>query len=304
MSTFLPATAAQFGGTQLPDHVDRYARAEEFIQVVTKLWDSWEGGALVGDAASAVFARPDMVHEINHVGDQFKVMGPLPFPRTPQGRPVIFQAGASKEGIELAAKYADVVFTAQHLIEDAVKFRTEMRKRAEHHGRELKVLPGFLVHLGATEAEARARRRALDDALGVGADLDRISRRTGVPIEQLELDKPFPAHLVGPDEEFQGSVGFRRTLLSLATKKNLTVRELIVQYGTGHHCIVGTAEQVADDMEEWFRAGAADGFNMMVDVLPSGVHDIKEMLVPELQRRGLFHADYEHGTLRENLGLR
>lgn len=303
VSTFLPATAAQFGGAQLPDHANRYARAEEFIQVVLKLWDAWEEGALVGDVESATFARADMVHEINHVGPNFSVKGPLPFPRTPQGRPVIFQAGASAEGVDLAARYADVVFTAQHLIEDAVKFRTEMRRRAADYGRELKVLPGILVHLGSTEAEAKARRRALDDALGIGADLDRISTRTGIPIELLELDKPFPAHLVGPDEEFQGSIGFRRTLVNLAVKHNLTVRELLVRYGTGHNCVVGTPEQVADEMEEWFAAGAADGFNLMVDVLPSGVHAIKEMLVPELQRRGLFHTEYEHETLRENLGL-
>jgi len=303
VSTFLPATAAQFGGAQLPDHTIRYARAEEFVQVVMKLWDSWEEGALVGDAASAVFAHDDMVHEINHIGEHFSVKGPLPFPRSPQGRPVIFQAGASSEGMELAAKYADVVFTAQHLIENAVGFRAEMRSRAGRYGRQLKVLPGFLVHLGATEAEAKARRRELDDALGIGADLDRISKRTGIPIDRLELDEPFPAHLVGPDEDFEGSVGFRRTLVSLAVRHNLTVRELLVRYGTGHHCIVGTPEQVADDMEEWFKAGAVDGFNLMVDVLPSGVYDIKEMLVPELKRRGLFHDDYEYETLRENLGL-
>jgi FMN-dependent oxidoreductase (nitrilotriacetate monooxygenase family) len=303
VATFQPAVAAQFGGGELPNHADRYSRAGEFIDATLALWDSWEAGALVGDKQAGVFAQPELVHEINHVGRHYSVKGPLPFPRCPQGRPVIFQAGASEEGRDQAAKYADVVFTAQHLLEDAVEFRTDMRRRAASYGRQVKVLPGMFLHLGCTHDDAVARCRSLDDALGTGPELAKLAARTGVPVSSLELDEKFPLHLLGPDEEFSGSVGFRRTLVNLAVKEDLTVRELLVRYGGGHHRVVGSATEVADVMAEWAAAGAADGFNLMVDVLPSGLVDIRDLLVPELQRRELFHTDYEHATLRANLGL-
>ncbi len=181
-----------------------------------------------------------------------------------------------------------------------------MRKRAKYYGRDpdqIKILPGILAIMGATETEALQRRLLLDDALGMGPELLKLARRVGLPVEVLELDKKFPAHLLCPDEEFSGSTGFRRTLVNLAVKENLTVRELVGRYGGGHQQIVGTPEQIADIIEHWLSAGAADGFNIMIDMLPSGVHDVVEMLVPELQRRGLFHTDYEHDTLRGNLGL-
>jgi FMN-dependent oxidoreductase (nitrilotriacetate monooxygenase family) len=306
VATFLPAVASNFGGGELPDHGSRYARADEFIDVVLKLWDSWESDALVGDKTGKVFAKADKVHEINHVGKYFSVRGPLPFPQPPQGRPVIFQAGASPEGRDQAARYADVAFTAQHLLEDGLEFRTDMRRRAAGHGRNpdhIKILPGILPILGGTEAEAWQRKKVLDEALGLGPELLKLARRVGLAVEVLELDQPFPAHLLGPDEQFSGSIGFRRTLVNLAVKEKLTVRELLARYGGGHQQIVGTPEQVADIMKTWMQAGAADGFNLMVDMLPSGFHDVVDMLVPELQRRGMFHREYEHETLRGNLGL-
>src|ERR1700761_246197 len=303
VATFQPATGAQFGGGALPNHADRYARAEEFIDVTLALWDSWGEGALIGDKATANFARADLVHQINHVGQHYSVQGPLPFPRCPQGRPVIFQAGSSEEGRDQAAKYADVVFTAQHLLDGGVEFRTDMRKRAAAYGREVKVLPGMFLHLGRTHEEAVARGKTLDDALGIAPELAKLAARTGVPVDSLKLDEKFPVHLLGPDEEFSGSVGFRRTLVNLAVKEDLTVRELVVRYGGGHHRVIGSPEEVADIMQEWVAAGAADGFNLMVDVLPSGLANNRDPLVPELQRRGIFHEDYEHATLRENLGL-
>ncbi|MFJ1758802.1 NtaA/DmoA family FMN-dependent monooxygenase [Amycolatopsis sp. NPDC088138] len=306
IATQNPTVAEMFGGGEHPDHEQRYSRADEFIDVVLKLWDSWEAGALVGDKSTGVFAREDLVHEINHVGEHFAVRGPMPFARSPQGRPVIFQAGSSERGREQAAKYADVVFTAQHLLESAVAFREDMRRRAAEHGRHpdsIKIIPGMSVVLGATETEAQQRKQHLDEVFGTGPNLVKLGRRVGLPVEVLELDKPFPAHLLGPDEEFKGSIGFRRTIVELAVKENLTVRELIASYGGGHHQVVGTAEQVADVMQERLAAGGADGFTLMIDMLPSGVHDVVDMLVPELRDRGLFHGDYEHRTLRESLGL-
>lgn len=306
VATFIPSVAAMFGGRPLPSRDTRYQRADEFLEVVFKLWDSWADGALVGDKAKGIFADPARVHEVNHVGKHFQVKGPLPLPRTPQGRPVVFQAGSSPEGRDHAARFADVVFTAQHMLEGAIEFRQDMRRRAAAYGRspdDIKVLPGLFPILGATEAEAKHRKADLDEKLGTGPDLIKLGRRVGLPPEVLELDKPFPVHLLVPDEEFLGSVGFRKSLVDLAVKENLTVRQLIGCYGGGHHQEIGTAEQIADHMQSWFEAGAADGFNLMVDIVPTGFEQIVDMLVPELQRRGLFHEDYEHETFRDNLGL-
>lgn len=253
-----------------------------------------------------VFADPTRVHEINHVGKHFQVKGPLPLPRVPQGRPVVFQAGSSPEGRDHAARFADVVFTAQHLMEGAVEFRQDMRRRVVAYGRDpdqIKILPGLFPILGATEADAVRRKADLDEKLGTGPDLIKLGRRVGLSPEVLELDKPFPVHLLVPDSEFLGSIGFRKSLVDLAVKESLTVRQLLVRYGGGHHQEVGTAEQIADHMQSWLEAGAADGFNLMVDIVPTGFDSVVDMLVPELQRRGLFHEDYEHATFRENLGL-
>lgn len=306
IATQNPTVVEQYGGGEHPDHEARYERAEEFIDVVLKLWDSWEEGALVGDRENGVYARAELVHEINHVGKYFRVRGPMPFARSSQGRPVIFQAGSSERGRDQAAKYADAVFTAQHLLESAKAFRDDMRRRAADYGRDperLKILPGMSLVLGATEEQAWQRKRMLDEILGNGPNLAKLAKRVGLPVDVLELDKPFPAHLLGPDEEFTGSIGFRRSIVELAVKENMTVRELLVHYGGGHHQVVGTPEQVADEMQRRLEAGAADGFTLMIDILPSGLHDVVDLLVPELQRRGLFHTDYEHRTLRDSLGV-
>lgn len=306
VATFIPAVAAMFNGRGLPDRTSRYERADEFVRVCLKLWDSWSVDAMVGDKASAVFADPSKVHPIEHSGAHFQVKGPLPLPRSPQGRPVIFQAGSSEEGRDQAARYADVVFTAQHLIRDAVEFRNDIRARAETFGRDpdhVKVLPGISLILGATDEEARDRKALLDKVLGADPEVAKLARRVGLPPAVLVLDEPFPEHLLCPDAEFSGSVGFRRTLVNLARSESLTVRELIGRYGGGHHQIVGGPKMVADVMEEWCGAGAADGFNLMVDIVPSGFHQIEQLLTPELQRRGLLHMDYQYPTFRENLGL-
>jgi len=306
IATQNPHTIEQFGGGEHPDHETRYERAEEFIEVVRKLWDSWEEGSLVGDKAKGVFARADKVHDIDHVGKYFSVKGPLPFARAPQGRPVIFQAGSSPLGREQAARHADCVFTAQHLVEDAVEFRNDMRRRVQAEGRSpdsIKILPGMSIILGETEEKAWARKKRLEEVLGTGPNVAKLARRLGMPVEAMALDKPLDLDKLVPEAEFKGSIGFRRSILHLAAKENLTVRELSLRYGGGHQEVIGTPEQIADRMQEWMRAGAADGFTMMIDMLPSGLHDAVDQLVPELQRRGLFHRDYEHAMLGENLGL-
>jgi FMN-dependent oxidoreductase (nitrilotriacetate monooxygenase family) len=311
VTTANPATAEMYGGSWLdvhPDPKERYARGDEFIDVVTQLWASWEDGAIVGDKAAGIFARPELVHEINHVGKYFSVRGPLPFPASPQGRPVMFHAGSSPTGRDQAARAADVVFTAQHTTQAALEFRTDIRRRAAGYGRDpdlIKILPGMAVILGSTKAEAVAKKQALDDALPMERKIADMAKRTGLPAELVEeyLDKPFPFGLVPPDEEFKGGIGWRRSVLNLASEEKLTVRELMYRAPGAHQHIIGTAETVADAMQERLAAEACDGFTMMIDVLPDGLHDIVDLLVPELQRRGMFHQDYEHQTLRDNLGL-
>jgi FMN-dependent oxidoreductase (nitrilotriacetate monooxygenase family) len=306
IATQNPTVISQFGGGEHPDHDARYERADEFIEVVLRLWDSWKEGALVGDKRNGVFGRADLVHDIGHVGKYFSVKGPLPFPRTPQGRPVIFQAGSSPLGREQAAKYADCVFTAQHLMEDAVDFRNDMRRRAASEGRDpdsIKILPGMSLILGETEEKAWERKKRLEGVLGIGPNIAKLARRIGMPVEAMELDKPLLLERLVPEAEFKGSIGFRRSILNLATKEKLTVRELSLRYGGGHQEVIGTPKQVADSMEMWMKAGAGDGFTLMIDMLPSGLNDVVDMLVPELQRRGLFHRDYQHSLLCENLGV-
>jgi FMN-dependent oxidoreductase (nitrilotriacetate monooxygenase family) len=310
VTTANPATAEMFGGSGLdthPDAAERYARGDEFIDVVGQLWDSWADGAVVGDKQSGLFARPELVREINHVGKYFSVRGPLPFPRSPQGRPVIFHAGSSDTGRDQAARVADVLFTAQHTLEGAQEFRQDIRRRAHEYGRntDLKILPGMAIVLGRTEEEAKAKKQALDNAVSLPEKLKRWSRRTGLSPGVLEahLDQPFPVELLVPDDEFKGGVGWRRSVVNLAVERNLTVRELFSQASSVHHHVVGTAAQVADSMQERLDADVCDGFVIMVDVLPDGLRDVVELLVPELQRRGLFHTDYEHDTLRASLGL-
>jgi alkanesulfonate monooxygenase SsuD/methylene tetrahydromethanopterin reductase-like flavin-dependent oxidoreductase (luciferase family) len=192
------------------------------------------------------------------------------------------------------------------LKEDGVAFRNDMRQRCVAIGRHpdsIKILPGLSVILGETEDAAWARKKKLEEVLGFGPNITKLARRIGMPPEALELDKPLPLDKIMPESEFKGSIGFRRSILNLAAKDGLTVRELSLRYGGGHQEVVGTAPQVADIIQEWMEAGAADGFTLMVDMLPSGLEQIVELLVPELQRRGLFHREYEHTTLSANLGL-
>ncbi len=311
VTTANPATAEMFGGSGLdthPDAAERYDRGDEFIDVVGQLWDSWGEDAIVGDKESGLFARSDLVREIDFVGKYFSVRGPLPFPGSPQGRPVIFHAGSSPAGRDQAARVADVIFTAQHTLDGAREFRQDIRRRASDYGRDpagVKVLPGMAIVLGRTEEEAKAKKRALDDAVALDEQLRRWSRRTGLSPEVLEahLDRRFPVGLLVPDEEFKGGVGWRRSVVNLAVEKNLTVRELFSQASSVHHHVIGTATEVADAMQERLDADVCDGFVIMIDVLPDGLRDVVELLVPELQRRGLFHDDYEADTLRANLGL-
>jgi FMN-dependent oxidoreductase (nitrilotriacetate monooxygenase family) len=305
VTTFVPEVAANFGEEPLPPHAVRYARAEEFVDVVIGLWESWEKGALIGDQSSGLFADPARVNALDHRGTFFSVRGPSTLPRSSQDRPILFQAGSSPEGRALAARVADIAFTAQNTLAGAQTFRSDLRGRAAAFGRapkDMKVLPGLAPVLGGTAAEAKRRKNELD-ALAGDAELRKLALRVGIPVSDLALDKPLPLERIEANQGFRGSQGFQAAAVGLASAENLTVREILYRNGGGHLQIVGTPEQVADAICLWHRDGAADGFNLMIDELPSGLEDFVDQVIPLLQRRGVFRNDYTGGSLRSSLGL-
>jgi FMN-dependent oxidoreductase (nitrilotriacetate monooxygenase family) len=301
------AAAQNFGLPGAPLHVDRYDRADEFAEVVLKLWDSWEDDAIIGDHVNGVFADNKKVHEINHVGKHFAVKGPLNVPRSPQGRPVLFQAGSSEGGKSVGSRYADAIFTTQTTLEDGKAFYQEMKTRARNWGRDpdsIKIMPGLSTVIGSTEAEAHARCDALDAYQGENGLARQVAARLSIPLEELDLDAELPWDKLGdltPPE--QGSHGFFEAQINLARREKLTVRQLSKRIRSGHRLLVGTPEQIADTLEEWFKAGAADGFNIMPDAFPSGAEIFVDYVVPELRKRGLFRHEYTGSTLRHHLGL-
>jgi FMN-dependent oxidoreductase (nitrilotriacetate monooxygenase family) len=301
------AAAHNFGLVGAPLHADRYGRAEEFVEIAFKLWDSWEDDAILDDWRHGHYADPRRVHAIEHVGRHFSVKGPLNVPRSPQGRPVLVQAGSSEGGKALGARYADAIFTTQTTLPDGQAFYAEMKQRARQFGRHpdsLKIMPGLSTVIGSTEAEAHARCDALDAFQGETGLAAQIAARIGIAVEALDLDAPLPWHRIGPVAELRtGSHGFFEAQINLARRENLTVRQLSKRIRSGHRLLVGTPEQVADTLEEWFRAGAADGFNIMPDMFPSGAEIFVDHVVPELRRRGLFRHEYTGNTLRHHLGL-
>lgn len=297
--------AWNFGAAEVPDHKQRYERAREYADVLMRLWDSWEDDAFVGDKASAAFVDVSRIHHIDHVGRHFSVKGPLTFPRSAQGRPVIVQAGGSEDGRDFAGSSAEVVFCVAQTLEEGVAQASDLRARARRAGRpdgSLLVLPGLATIVASTEAEARRRQQELWDLVPIAYSLGRLAYVLGLDPEDLDLDAPLPETLPIPAN--RNHTMFRATV-DLAHRESLNVRQLVQRLGggTGHRIVVGTPVQVADTIEEWFVAGAADGFNIMPAVLPSGIEDFVETVVPELRRRGLFRTHYQGRTLRDRLGL-
>ncbi|MEA2210684.1 MAG: hypothetical protein QOF83_632 [Solirubrobacteraceae bacterium] len=299
--------AQNFGLEDRPDHADRYVRATEFLEVSTKLWDSWEDDAVLADKASGRFTAPGKLHPIEHNGTYYRVRGPLNVRRPPQGHPLLVQAGSSHDGKEFAARYAEAVFTAQQTLADAQEFYADLKARVARAGRHpqlIKILPGIVPVLGSTEAEAQARADALESAIVPDYGLRQLSDVLEVPVELLELDRELPNDI--PDSDgLQGMKSRSALIIALARRERLTVRQLLGRLGggRGHWTFVGTPEQVADVLQTWFEHGAADGFNVMGPLLPSGLQDFVEQVVPLLQARGLFRTEYEGTTLREHYGL-
>ncbi|MEJ2802889.1 LLM class flavin-dependent oxidoreductase [Comamonadaceae bacterium PP-2] len=286
------------------DHAERYQRAAEFAQVVTGLWDSWEDGALQRDKASGLYFDPARRHVLNHKGHFFQVKGPLNVPRSPQGHPVIVQAGSSPAGKALAAETAEVIFTAQQTLEDAVAFYADVKGRLAQHGRQpddLKIMPGVFPVVGRSESEAQEKFEQLQSLIHPEVGLALISGLTGgVDLSAYPLDGPIPEL-----PETNASKSRQQLTLDLARREKLSIRELYLRVAgaRGHWQLVGTASQIADQLEERFVNHGADGYNIMPPVLPTGLTDFIELVLPELRRRGLFRTEYEGRTLRENLGL-
>ncbi|AVT35974.1 LLM class flavin-dependent oxidoreductase [Plantactinospora sp. BB1] len=299
--------ARNFNLDELPAHRDRYERAAEFVEVSRKLWDSWADDVALGDKAAGVWGDQERIFPPRHVGRFFKVAGALNVPRSPQGHPLLVQAGSSDDGKELAARYAEAVFTAQQTLAEARAFYTDLKARTRALGRDpegIKILPGIVPVLGATEAQAHALADELDRLIVPEHAKRQLAVTLGISPDDLHLDRELPADL--PDEEqIEGAKSRRTLVVALARRERLTVRQLIGRLGggRGHRTFAGTPEQVADAIEEWWQHGAADGFNVMPPVLPSGLVAFVEQVVPILQRRGLFRTAYSGRTLRDNYGL-
>jgi FMN-dependent oxidoreductase (nitrilotriacetate monooxygenase family) len=285
-------------------HEERYERAREFTEVVLGLWDSWDDDAFLYDKESGLYFDREKRHVLNHKGRFFQVKGPLNAPRTPQGHPVLVQAGSSETGRSFAAEYGEAIFTAHLTKGESQEFYRDIKERAVKLGRNpdhLKVMPGLSFIVGKTEAEAKEK---FDFLLSLVHPM--VAREIasftlgGVDLSPYDMDAPVP-DLPPPN----GSIGSFQTAMKLARDENLTLRQLGTRLATARQRfhITGTPEQIADVMEEWFHDGAGDGFNILPPYMPGALEDFVDLVIPELQRRGLFRTEYEGRTLRENLGL-
>ncbi|WP_353474075.1 LLM class flavin-dependent oxidoreductase [Salipiger sp. H15] len=298
-------TGYNYNREGLPPHSERYERCEEFVDVVFGLWDSYEPDALLLDRQSGIYHDQHKLHELHHQGKHFQVRGPLNIARTPQGRPVIAQAGGSEPGMELAARTAEMVFSLASNIEKNRAFYANVKGRMAKYGRhedDLKIMPGIVINVGETEAEAEARAQQLVDLMHPDVGLLMLQEFLEADLRGVDLDKPFPMERM--PEKAKGSKALFDELKEFVTQGH-TMRELITHYARRHtgNGLTGTPTQIADFMQEWFETRAADGFILMFPTLPSSLEDFTRLVVPELRRRGLFREEYEASTLRGNLGI-
>ncbi len=306
VTSSIESTALNFSGEKHLEHHLRYQRAEEFVEAVKGLWDSWEEGAFIRNKETGEFFDKEKMHELNHKGDYFSVRGPLNVSRTPQGQPVIIQAGSSGDGKALAAKTAEVIFTAQNHLESAQEFYQSIKKQAAEFGRDpqkIAIMPGIFPVIADTEEEARAKYQELQDLIIPSVGLQILQNYLGgIDLSAYPLDGPLPKL----DANASNAVKSRFKLVQeMAERDNMTIRELYkyVAGSRGHHIFVGTPEQLADKMQEWVDHKACDGFNIMPPLLPEGIELFVDKVVPILQERGVFRKEYEGTTLREHFGL-
>ena len=295
--------ARNFGREVNMDHADRYDRAEEFVDVVKALWDSWEDGAILRDRESARYFDPSKVHELDHAGKYFKVAGPLNIARPPQGHPIIVQAGGSGPGRALAARTADLIFTAARSLEIGQEFYADMKARAEAFGRNpdhVKVIPSMQLLVRGTEEEALRAEQELLELVPEALALRSLSLQIGFDLSHLSPDDRLPDL-----PETNGGKWVQQQIVQMAREKDMTIGALArhVVVSRASFSYAGTPEQVADLCETWFRERGADGISLSPNYQPGGLEDFVDQVIPILQKRGLFRTEYEGGTLRENLGL-
>ncbi|MGI3899635.1 MAG: LLM class flavin-dependent oxidoreductase [Janthinobacterium lividum] len=296
--------ARNFGLDKLPPHAKRYEKARESFKVVEALWDTWEDDAFTYDKTTPRMFDPAKFHVLDHQGEFFKVYGGLNMARTPQGRPVIFQAGASPAGRELAAETAEVVFGTGTSTAEASAFYKDLKGRMAKFGRhpdELKILSGVTIVIGDSEAQAREKWAEWQDTVPIEIGLMYMKTDLETDLSDLPLDEPVPEHRIPKSSNFH-QVYFEE--ICGLIRQGLTLRQVCKRYNRSKAIFYGTGEQIADQMEAWVSAGASDGFMMAFPVLPESLTSFTSRVVPVLQRRGLFRRDYKGRTLRENLGLR
>ena len=302
----LEGSALNFSKTieEHPNHPKRYRIATEYLQVTKGLWDSWEDDAFVRDKETGVFFDPNKLHRLNHTGEFFSVQGPLNIGRSKQGQPVIFQAGSSDDGKNLAAKEADAIFTGHPTLADAQQFYQDVKNRAVSFGRspeDIVILPGISPIIGQTQEEAERKYQEIVDLVSIEKALDYLGRYYDHhDFTQYPLDEPFP------DLGNLGQNSFRSTtdrIKKEAQEQGLTLRQVALRAATPKTQFIGTPEHVADLVQEWFEGRGADGF-IIGSAVPNGLNDFVDHVVPILQERGIYREEYEADTLRGNLGLK
>jgi FMN-dependent oxidoreductase (nitrilotriacetate monooxygenase family) len=302
VTTSNAVSGANFG-REHPDHSLRYEIAEEFVDVVKGLWDCWADDAIVADRESGLYIDPAKVRALDHDGKWFKVKGPLNIGRSPQGRPIVLQAGGSAPGQKLAARTADVVFSVVQDFAEAKAQYDGFKALLPAFGRsadEVTMLPGVMPVVGRTDREAFDKLKLLQSFVSGTNALQILSDRFGTDMSAYDLDGPVPD--LGENDAYHA---FAKVMLAKARRENMTLRDLynLTAAARGHWVLCGSAETVADTLQHWFENGAADGFNVMPPYFPAGLDDFVDLVVPILQERGLFRADYEGTTLRDHLGL-
>jgi len=305
VTTVTPLAAANFGEPTHPDHADRYARAHEFVEVVTRVWDSWEDGAVIGDRERGVWADRSKLHAPRFHGQYYDVEGVQPFPRSPQGHPVLVLAGQSGAGVELAARHADMVFSGPPSREAAVAFRADLHAQAAALGRDperVLALPALMITLGGTEAEAASRARQLEELASSEFRWQNALYTAGLDPDAYDPNAPLPSHLWAKPSP---STRADQLYTAARARPEASLREIAQQVagGAGQSHFIGTPEQLADYIIGWQDAGAVDGFTLMGSTLPYELTAFVDQVVPLLQRRGRYRTAYTGSTLREHLGL-
>ena len=310
VTTWSVPAASNFGASDQVSHADRYLRAEEYLNIAKALWDSWSDDAVVDNRTSGLYAKVEAIRPICHSGDYYQVAGPLNVPRCPQGRPVLVQAGSSEVGREFAARHAEAVFTAHLEMATAIDFYKDLKSRAKAQRRDpdsIIILPGFSPIIAGTEAEAKQIAKELNELTDVEVGRKRLTGRFGgYDFSHLPLDRPLTTDDFPDPSTVQAARSRTEVILGMVMREKPTLRQLLAKLAgaRGHFIFTGTPEQVADELELWFKSGAADGFNLMPPIIPWMLEVFVEEVVPLLQQRGVFRKEYKGTMLRDHYGLK